>query len=71
MSRATIPSGQYANYDGSSSKAICSVDANLANQNGDGWTTIIGKHKKKDQESKKTEIEDESFHSRNESAAWD
>ena len=47
LSSATVPSEQYADYDGSSSQAICSVDANLANQNGDGWTTIIGKHKNK------------------------
>jgi hypothetical protein len=54
LSIATVPSGQYAYYDGSSSQAICSVDANLANQNEGGWTTISGKHKKKDQESKET-----------------
>ena len=70
-SASTVPSGQYAKYDGTSSQAICSVDANLANQNEDGWTTIIGKHKKKDQESKETRKEDKSFHGRNESAAWD
>jgi hypothetical protein len=56
LSSATVPSGQYANYNGSSSQAICSVDANLADQNGDGWTTIIGKHKKKDQESKEDKV---------------
>ena len=56
-SSATVPSGQYAKYDGTSSQAICSVDANLANQNEDGWTTIIGKYKKKDQENKETRKE--------------
>jgi hypothetical protein len=56
LSSATVPSGQYANYNDSSSQAICSVDANLADQNGDGWTTIIGKHKKKDQESKEDKV---------------
>ena len=50
-------SGQYAKYDGTSSQAICSVDANnLAKQNEDGWTAIIGKHKKKDQEDMLTHI---------------
>jgi hypothetical protein len=65
LSSATVPSGQYANYNGTSSQAICSVDANLANQNEDGWTTIIGKHKKRERKQEK------SFHGRNESAAWD
>ncbi len=45
-SSATVPPGQYAKYNGNSSHAICSVDANLATQNEDGWTTIIGKQKK-------------------------
>jgi hypothetical protein len=45
---ATVPSGQYAKYHGNSSQAICSVDANLATQNEDGWTTIIGKQKRMD-----------------------
>ena len=71
LSSATVPSGQYEKYDGASYQAICSVDANLANQYEDGWTTIIGKHKKKGQEDKKTRKEDETFHGRNESAAWD
>ena len=42
---ATVPSGQYAKYDSASSVTICSVDANLATQNEDGRTTIIGKQK--------------------------
>ena len=46
LSSATVPSGQYAKYNGSSSQAICSVDANLATQNGDGWKTIVRKLKK-------------------------
>ena len=46
LSSATVPSGQYAKYNGSSSQAICSVNANLATKNGDGWTTIVGKQKK-------------------------
>ena len=46
LSSATVPSRQYAEYYGNSSQTICSVDANLATQNGDGWTTIIGKRKK-------------------------
>ena len=46
LSSATVPSGQYAKYNGANShQAICSVDANLADQDEDGWTTIIGKHK--------------------------
>ena len=53
LSSATVPSGQYAKYNGANSQAICSVDANLADQYEDGWTTIIGKHKKKGQETKK------------------
>ena len=44
---ATVPSGQqYAKYNGANSQTICSVDANLANQYEDGWTAIIGEHKK-------------------------
>ena len=71
LSSATVPSGQYAKYNGANSQAICSVDANLANQYEDGRTTIIGKHKRKGQEKEKTRKEYESFHGRNESAAWD
>ena len=41
-----VPSGQCAKYDGNSFQTICSVDAKLATQNEDGWTTIIGKQKK-------------------------
>ena len=70
-SSATVPFGQYAKHDGISSQSICSVDVNLANQNENGWTTIIGKHKRKDQESKVTRKEDKSFHGKNETTAWD
>ena len=54
LSSDTVPSGQYAKYDSASSKTICSVDANLANQNEDCWTTIIGKHKKNDKKGKES-----------------
>ena len=56
LSSATVPSGQYAKYNGTSSQTICYVDANLANQFEDGWTTIIGKHKRKGQEDKKRRL---------------
>ena len=46
LSIATVPSGQYAKYDSNSFQTICSVDANLATQNEDGWTTFIGEQKK-------------------------
>ena len=46
-SSATVPSGQcYMKHNSASSKTPCSVDANLATQNEDEWTTIIGKQKK-------------------------
>ena len=47
-SSATLPSGQYAKYDGNSFQTICSVDPNLATQNEDGWTTIIGNKRRMD-----------------------
>jgi hypothetical protein len=49
LSSATVPSGQYANYDGSSSKAICSVDEpNLATQNEDGGQLLLGNKRRMD-----------------------
>ena len=63
LSSATVPSGQYANYDGSNSKAICSVEPNLATQNEDGWTTIIGKQKKNGSKSLDQEKEHKRIHS--------
>jgi hypothetical protein len=62
LSSATVPSGQYAKYHGNSSQAICSVDANLATQNEDGWTTIIGKHKKNGSKSLDQEKENKRIH---------
>ena len=62
LSSATEPSGQYAKYDGTSSQAICSVDANLATQNGDGWTTIIGKQKRNGSKSLDQEKESKRIH---------
>ena len=59
LSSATVPSGQYAKYNGSSSQAICSVNANLATQNEDGWTTIVGKQKKNGSKTLDQEMEHE------------
>ena len=69
LSSATVPSGQYAKYNSTSSQVICSVDANLAAQNGrDGWTTIIGKQKRNGSKSLDQEKENKRTHGRNESA---
>ena len=63
-SSATVPSGQYAKYNGNSSQTtICPVDANLATQNEDGWTTIIGKQKKNESKSSDQEKENKRIHS--------
>ena len=59
LSSATVPSGQYAKYNGSSSQAICSVNANLATQNGDGWKTIVRKQKKNGSKTLDHEMEHE------------
>jgi hypothetical protein len=53
------------------STTICSVDAIVANQNDDGWTTIIDKHKKNGQKGKETRKEDKSLHGGNEVTTWD
>ena len=59
LSSATVPSGQYAKYNGNSSQAICSVDANLATQNEDGWKTIVRKQKKNGSKTLDHEMEHE------------
>ena len=63
LSSATVPSGQYAKYHGNSSQAIrFVVDANLATQNEDGWTTLIGKPKKNGSKSLDQEKENKRIH---------